>query len=144
MCRSEDDKKYGGIRGYKGPRSPEGVRRIVARTQHHLLRITTAPMPSLRAIIAAGLACLAGSAAAAGEIEVRLLRGVCYPYSGSFPTDTGNAYVGELELRPAGTGTFLDDLPSRFGSIFSQQRGTSPWYTVSLGHGNRGVPRAGG
>lgn len=89
-------------------------------------------MPSLRAIIAAGLACLAGSAAAAGEIEVRLMRGVCYPYRGSFPTDTGNAYVGELGLRPAGTGTFLDNLPSRFGSILTQQRGTSPWYTVCL------------
>lgn len=100
-------------------------------------------MPSLRAIIATGLVCLAGPGAAAGEIEVRLLRGVCYPYRGSFPTDTGNAYVGELELRPAGTGTFLDDLPSRFTSIFEQQRGSSPLYTVCLGHRNRGVPRAG-
>lgn len=90
-------------------------------------------MTYLRATLAAGLACLAGFAAAAGEVEARLLRGVCYPYRGSFPTDTGNAYVGELELRPAGTGTFLDDLPSRFTSIFEQQRMVSPWYTVSPG-----------
>jgi len=90
-------------------------------------------MPSLRATITAGLACLAGSAAAAGEIEVRLLRGVCYPFQGAFQTNTGNAMVGELQLRPKGTGTFLDDLPSRFSSILEQQRGVLPWYTVSLG-----------
>ncbi|KAK1834967.1 hypothetical protein QBC39DRAFT_342325 [Podospora conica] len=90
-------------------------------------------MPSLRATIIAGLACLAGSAAAAapGEIEVRLLRGLCSNFRGAFPTNTGNGYVGELELKPSDTG-IIDDLPSRLTSMLTTSRGVNPWYTMAF------------
>ena len=88
-------------------------------------------MPSIRTTIVAGLVCLGSQLAnAAGEVEVRLLRGVCGQFQGEFQSGTGNAMVGDLLLRPAGTGTYLDTSEARFSDILEQQRMVNPWYTV--------------
>ena len=92
-------------------------------------------MPSLRSTLVTGLLCLGSQLAeAAGEVEARLLGGVCGQFQGVFQSGTGNGMVGDLELRAAGTGTFLDTLTPRYSDILQQQRQRNPWYTVRMEH----------
>ena len=84
---------------------------------------------------AAGLACLTllRGVSAAGTVEARLLGGVCYDFAGATQSmTTGNTYVGSVDLRPAGTGTYIDDLERGFTYIPESQRFMLPWGTVSL------------
>jgi hypothetical protein len=88
-------------------------------------------MPSTRSTAIAGLACLGsliGLASAA--TEAKLLGGVCGNYPGALQSDTGNAYHGDLLFVPV-TGTYIDTLGTRFGSIRETQRYRNPWYSVS-------------
>jgi hypothetical protein len=88
-------------------------------------------MPSTRSTAITGLACLGslfGLASAA--TEVKLLSGVCGNYPGALPSDTGNSYVGDLNFVPV-TGTFIDTLGTRFGSVTETQRYRNPWESVS-------------
>ncbi|KAK1756412.1 hypothetical protein QBC47DRAFT_444925 [Echria macrotheca] len=72
-----------------------------------------------------------GVAAADDTPQVQLLSGVCYDFAGAFQSDTGNAMVGDVILRPAGTGTFLDGLETGFGGIAESARMSLPWSTLA-------------
>jgi len=88
-------------------------------------------MPSLNFV--AALACLAGLfSVATAATSVKLVGGVCGSFPGAFPDfNTGWSRVGDTPLRPFGTGTYIDNLDSRWGSIKETARGTLPWETVS-------------
>lgn len=94
-------------------------------------------MVSLRNMAAAaGLASLSLvdiAAAQSQQVEVKILSGICYPFAGSYQnSETGNSMHPSLQLRPAGTGTYLDEVQTGFTSIRTTMRGTLPWYTVSF------------
>lgn len=91
-------------------------------------------MVSFRTMAAAGLASLGmmDAAAAQSNVEAKILGGVCFPFAGSYQnSETGNSMHPSLQLRPAGTGTYLDSVETGFTSIRTTMRGTLPWYTVS-------------
>lgn len=88
-------------------------------------------MPSLTTLTSALLATASLINVASAAAEARLLMGVCFPLPGSFPmTNTGTAMVGEVFMHAVGTGTYIDDLLPRWGSIQMQQRGVLPWKVV--------------
>ncbi|KAK5662710.1 hypothetical protein OQA88_8626 [Cercophora sp. LCS_1] len=91
-------------------------------------------MPSIGStIIATSLACLSLSHLAAAASEFRLLSGVCQHLPGSFPDNNNEAFVGDVNLRPAGTGLFIDDLTGNgFGGIPESARFSLPWYSLAL------------
>ena len=113
--------------GLKEPKMPSKQMHLCIST----LISTTAKMLSLTTFTSTLLATAGLINVASAVTEARLLPGVCRSLPGAINMiDNGNAMVGELNIYAVGTGTYIDGLEPRWGTIQTQPRGAPAFQTV--------------
>jgi len=88
-------------------------------------------MHSISIVVTASLAMFLPAKAANLAVEPRFLGGPCHPYGGYVQSmSTGNGMVQSLNIAITDTGTLLDNLTIKVGTIDVPQRGAYPYSYV--------------